>query len=184
MWKKIALGLAGLILIVLVVAAFRPDHFEVRRSVLVRADPVRIYPYLADFHRWQAWSPWEHLDPAMKRTFEGPGEGRGAVYAWAGNDQVGQGRMEIRQADPPATDKLQARLEIQLDFMEPMASRNTTVFDLKGGSDGTDVIWTMSGPAPYVTRLMTLFVSMDRMIGKDFEAGLLKLRTAVEKGGA
>lgn len=184
MWKKIALGLIGLTLLVLVVAAFRPDRFEVRRSLLINAGPDRIYPYLADFHRWQAWSPWENLDPAMKRTFEGPPEGRGAVYAWVGNDKVGQGRMEILQADPATAERHQARLEIQLDFIEPMASRNTTVFDLKGGSDGTTVSWTMSGPATYVTRLMTLFVSMDRLIGKDFEAGLLKLRTAVEKGGA
>jgi hypothetical protein len=129
---------------------------------------------LDDFHRWRAWSPWEGLDPAMTRTFSGADSGAGAIYAWSGNKKVGTGRMEITGAQSPST------LTIALDFLTPFESHNTTVFSLRPSGDSTVVTWTMTGPNTYFGKVMSVFVSMDRLVGKDFEAGLANLKTVVE----
>ncbi|MFM2066374.1 MAG: hypothetical protein RLZZ584_1283 [Pseudomonadota bacterium] len=182
MIKKILLGLVALITLVLIYAATRPNTFSVQRTIMINAPAAKVYPYLADFHRWQAWSPWEHLDPAMQRTHSGAPSGQGAIYAWLGNDKVGQGRMEITGAQPPADGTTaKGRLLVKLDFIKPFESANTTEFTLNGSSDGTEVVWTMRGPSPYITKLMTVFVSMDKMVGKDFESGLARLKAAAEK---
>ncbi|MEY4748676.1 MAG: hypothetical protein RIQ60_890 [Pseudomonadota bacterium] len=180
--KKIALGLLGLLGLVLVIAALRPASFRVERSLLVNAPPDRVYPLLADFHRWTAWSPWEAMDPAMQRNYSGAPQGLGAAYAWQGNDKVGAGRMEIIEtAPPPAGGSARGGLKIKLDFLKPIAASNTAEFKLDGGSDGTTITWAMTGPSPYVARLMGLFFSMDKLVGKDFEAGLAKLKAEVDK---
>jgi hypothetical protein len=175
MLKKIALVLVGLIALLLIYAATRPGEFRVERRIDIKAPPGKIYPLLADFHRWADWSPWEHLDPAMKRTFSGTLADKGAIYEWKGNDKVGQGRMEITGSTPPS------QLSIKLDFIEPMEGNNLTVFTVTPAGDGSTVAWVMSGPSPYITKLMTVFVSMDSLIGKDFESGLAKLKVAAEK---
>lgn len=175
MLKKIALVLVGLVALILVFAATRPGEFRVERRIDIQAPPDRIYPLIADFHRWTDWSPWEHLDPAMKRTHSGAPADKGAIYEWQGNDKVGQGRMEITGSTPPS------QVLIKLDFIEPMEGHNVTEFTITPGSQGSTVAWVMSGPSPYLTKLMTVFVSMDSLIGKDFEAGLAKLKTAAEK---
>lgn len=174
MLKKILLGLVVIATVIVALALMRPDSFEVRREIDIAAPPARVAGYLNDFHQWTAWSPWERLDPAMRRTFSGPPRGQGAVYAWAGNDDVGEGRMEIVEDQSPA------RIVIQLDFVKPFAARNRTVFELAPQGNGTHVAWTMSGPAPFITKLVGLFVSMDEMIGDDFEKGLRQLKAAAE----
>ncbi len=175
MLKKIALVLVGLIALLLIYATTRPGEFRVERRIDIKAPPDKIYPLLADFHRWADWSPWEHLDPAMKRTFSGTPADKGAIYEWKGNDKVGQGRMEITGSTPPS------QLSIKLAFIEPMEGNNLTEFTVTPGGDGSTVAWVMSGPSPYITKLMTVFVSMDSLIGKDFESGLAKLKVAAEK---
>ena|SRR5688572_18595791 len=175
MLKKIALVLAGLIVGLLAYAATRPDAMRVERTATIKAPPDRIFPLINDFHRWSEWSPWEKLDPAMTRTHSGAGEGRGAVYEWAGNSDVGSGRMEITDSAPPS------RVAIQLDFLEPFEAHNTTVFTLNPRADGTEINWAMDGPSPYIAKLMGVFVDMDAMIGRDFESGLQNLKTAAER---
>lgn len=175
MIKKISLGLIVLIVVLIGLAAAQPDRFTVQRSIAIKAPPEKIVGYINDFHNWQAWSPWEKLDPKMQRTFEGAPSGKGAVYAWNGNDDVGQGRMEIIDNATPA------KVGIQLEFIRPFASRNSTDFRLQPSGDGTQVSWTMSGPMPFISKLMSLFVSMDKMIGKDFEKGLAQLKAVAEK---
>ncbi len=175
MLKKIALVLFGLVALVLLAASLQPDTFSVERSVTVRAPAAKIYPLLVDFHQFGQWSPWEHLDPAMQRTFSGAASGVGAVYAWKGNDQVGAGRMEITEVTPDA------RITLKLDFLTPFESHNNTVYTLQSKGDQTTVTWAMSGPSPFITKIMTTFVSMDRMVGKDFERGLANLKTVAEK---
>jgi len=130
---------------------------------------------LADFHAWPAWSPWEKLDPALRRTFSGAPSGKGAVYEWAGDGKVGAGRMEITDAVVPS------KVAIQLDFAAPIEARNVTAFTLAPAAGATNVTWDMSGPSNYLTKVMGVFVSMDSMIGKDFEAGLANLKAAAEK---
>jgi uncharacterized protein YndB with AHSA1/START domain len=175
MLKTIAIVVVVLIAGVLVFAATRPDAFRVERSVSIKAPPEKIYPYFDDFNRWAVWSPWEKLDPAMKRTFSGAPSGKGSVYAWQGNSKVGEGRMEILESSPSK------KLLIKLDFIKPFEGHNTAEYTLTPSGDTTQVTWAMYGPSTYVTKLMGVFVSMDSMIGKDFEAGLANLKAAAEK---
>ncbi len=175
MFKTIAIVVAVLIAGVLVFAATRPGTFRVERSVTIKAPAEKIYPYFDDFNRWAVWSPWEKLDPAMKRSFSGPPAGKGAVYAWQGNSKVGEGRMEILESSPSS------KLLIKLDFIKPFEGHNTAEYTLVPSGDLTQVTWAMYGTAPYVSKLMGVFVSMDSMIGKDFEAGLANLKAAAEK---
>jgi len=175
MVKKILLGFVAAIALLLLFALTRPETFRVERSIGVKADPAKIYAVLNDFHAFGAWSPWEKLDPTMKVTYSGAASGQGAVYAWQGNDAVGAGRMEILQTVPGQ------RVVIKLDFLQPFEGHNTSEYTLTPGADGTTVTWAMFGPSPFVSKLMGIFVSMDSMIGKDFERGLSKLKAFTEK---
>jgi uncharacterized protein YndB with AHSA1/START domain len=174
----IAIVLAIVIAIVLTLASTKPDTFGVQRSVVVKAPAERIFPFINDFHQWANWSPWENRDPAMKRTFGGSESGKGAVYAWNGNKNVGSGRMEILDALSPS------RIVIKLDFFKPFEGHNTAEFSLRPQSEAgpaTSINWVMHGPAPFTHRLMQVFMNFDKMIGKDFEAGLAKLKSLAEK---
>ena len=175
MWLTIVVVIALVVIAILVVASRRPDSFAVQRSAQMRAAPGAIYPLIADFREWPRWSPWEKLDPNMKRTLSGAPSGTGAVYAWEGSNKVGAGRMEIRDVAPPS------KVVIQLDFIKPFEGHNVTEFALVSKGETTDVQWTMRGPATFVTKLMGLFMNMNKMIGRDFERGLANLKAAVEK---
>jgi hypothetical protein len=174
MLKKIGLAVLVLVALLLLLAAMRPNSFTVERRVVIQAPPDKIQPLIADFRRWADWSPWEKLDPAMTRTFGGPPAGVGATYAWKGNKDVGSGHMEVKSV---AADKVR----IQLDFIEPFEGHNTTDFVLAPQGGGTEVRWVMFGPMPFISKLMGVFVSMDTMIGKDFEKGLAQMKAAAEK---
>jgi len=169
-WVLVAIGAA--IGVVLLIAASRSSVFRVERSATVEAPLERVYELVSDFHRWTEWSPWEGLDPAMKRTHEGSERGVGAVYAWEGNKKAGAGRMEIKEAAPPE------RLTIALDFLKPFKASYTTAFTFTPSDAGTTVTWTMTGAASFGLRVMGVFVSMERMVGRDFERGLASLATA------
>ena len=174
MLKKIGWGLVVVVVAVLAYAALQPDTFRVTRSATIDAPPEKVYPLIADFHKWTTWSPWENRDPAMQRTFGGAASGKGATYAWAGNREVGEGRMEITDATTPS------KVTIKLDFLQPFEGHDVTEFVLVPQGNATQVTWTMQGPATFLTKLMGVFFSMDRMIGKDFEAGLEKMKTAAK----
>ena len=160
---------------VLVVASRRPDDFRVERSISIASPPEGIAAHIDDFRRWTGWSPWEGLDPAMKRTYEGAEKGVGAVYAWEGNGKVGAGRMEVLASTPSA-------VRIQLDFLRPFEAHNQAEFGLEPGSSGTKVTWAMTGKSAFPAKVMGLFLDMDEMIGKDFAMGLANLKDLVEKG--
>jgi len=175
MFKKIALVALVLVVAVLAYAATRPDTLHVQRSASVKAPPEAIFPLISDFHRWSSWSPYEKRDPAMKRTYGGAAQGKGAVYEWQGNSEVGQGRMEITETSDPS------RITIKLDFIKPFEGHNVAEFALVPQGGATDVTWSMDGPSPYIGKLIGVFVNMDRMIGTDFEAGLANLKAISEK---
>jgi carbon monoxide dehydrogenase subunit G len=156
-------------------AAIKPDAFRVQRAAGIKAPPEKILPLINDFHNWGSWSPWEKLDPALKRTYSGAASGQGAVYEWEGNKKVGQGRMEIMESSPPS------KITIKLDFLKPFEAHNTAEFMLERQGDSTAVTWTMHGRQPYMIKVMSLFFSMDKMIGKDFETGLANLKSITEK---
>jgi hypothetical protein len=159
---------------VLVYAATRPDSFRIARSATIKAPPEKIFAQIDDFRRWTAWSPWEKIDPQLKRTYSGAGAGKGAAYAWEGNKDVGSGRMEIRESAAPS------RILIQLDFLKPFEAHNTAEFTLQPGPQGTAVTWAMYGPSPFLSKLMGIFFNMDRMIGGQFEQGLANLKAISE----
>jgi len=160
---------------VLAYAATRPDTFRVERSTGIKAQPEKIFAVLNDFKQWGAWSPWEKKDPAMKRSYGASTSGKGATYAWEGNKEVGQGSMEISGTTAPTL------VTIQLHFIKPFEGHNQVDFRLEPQGETTKVTWDMRGPAPYITKLMSTFFDMDKMIGKDFEAGLASLKTLAEK---
>jgi uncharacterized protein YndB with AHSA1/START domain len=175
MLRKLLLGVVVLIAAVLLLATRQPDTFSVERRIVVNAPPERVFAQINDFHAWEAWSPWAKLDPAMQATYSAAAQGVGAVYEWRGNSDVGEGRMAIKSATAPS------EVMIALDFLTPFESHNVTTFMLTPTGSGTEVIWTMKGNAEYVTKLMTMFVSMDKMVGPDFSRGLEQLKAVVER---
>ena len=174
MVKKIALVLVVLVVGVLAYAATRPDTLHVERTATISAPPAAIVPLINDFRQWGVWSPYAKIGPAMRRTFSGSAEGTGAVYEWAGNSQVGAGRMEITDTSP-------SRITSKLDFTAPMEGHNIAEFTLVPTGDATTVTWTMDGPTPYVGKVMGVFLNMDTMIGGAFETGLANLKAITEK---
>src|SRR5262245_57384278 len=172
----VIVGLLALaIVVILVMAVTRPDAFRISRTATINAAPDKVFPLINDFHQWPSWSPWEKLDPALKRTHSGATNGKGAIYEWEGNKKVGQGRMEITEAVPPSM------IVIKLDFIKPFSANNTTEFLLNGQGNSTHVSWTMTGKQPFMFKVMSVFMSMDKMVGKDFEAGLASMKAIAEK---
>jgi len=170
----IAIVLAIAIAVVLILAATKPDTFSVRRAITVRAPAEKVFPLINDFHQWGSWSPYENKDPAMKRSYSGPASGKGAVYGWEGNNNVGSGRMEILDASAPS------KIVIKLDFFAPFEGHNTAEFTMLPQGDATTVTWLMHGPAPFMNKMMQVFMNLDNMIGKDFEVGLSNLKRITE----
>ena len=171
----IAVILAIALAIILVLAATKPNSFSVQRATSIKAPAEKIFPLINDFHQWGTWSPYENKDPAMKRTFSGAASGNGAVYAWDGNNNVGSGRMEILDASAPS------KIVIKLDFFKPFEGHNTAEFTMLPQGGATTLTWRMHGPAPFMSKLMQVFMNLDRMIGKDFEVGLASLKQLTEK---
>lgn len=165
---------AALFAVVLGLAAMQPDQFRVERTIAIKAPPEKILAVLDDFKRWQEWSPWEGLDPAMQRQYSVVSKGVGATYTWTGNSDVGSGRMEIVKL----TEK---QMLIALTFMEPMEAHHMAEFKLATRDDVTEVTWAMYGGNSWPCRIMQVFVSMDSMVGKDFENGLARLKSVSER---
>lgn len=174
MLKIIAIVVVVAIVALLGFAATKPNHFRVARSTVINAPPEKIYALIEDFQRWRVWSPYEKLDPAMTRTYGGPATGLGSTYAWSGNGKAGAGRMEIVEATVPS------RLVTSLDFTKPMEAHNKAIFTLVPEGDATRVTWVMEGPSPFLFKLMDVIFNMDRMAGKDFDAGLASLKAEAE----
>jgi hypothetical protein len=171
----IAVVLAIAIAIVLILAATKPNTFSVLRATTVKAPPEKIFSLINDFHQWGTWSPYENKDPAMKRSYSGAASGKGAIYGWDGNKNVGSGRMEILDTSVPA------KIVIKLDFFKPFEGHNTAEFTMLPQGEATNVTWAMYGPAPFMSKVMQVFMNMDNMIGKDFEIGLANLKSLTEK---
>lgn len=175
MIKKLSAALAVLVVLVLAYAATRPDSFRVARRVSISAAPEKVYPLLNDIRAQNTWSPWDKKDPAMKRSYSGAATGVGAVYEWDGNKEIGAGRLEIVESVAPR------KVVMKLDFTRPMEGHNVAAFTLEPQGAATEVTWSIEGPMPYVSKLFSLFCDMDKMIGKEFEAGLADLKALAER---
>ncbi len=155
-------------------AATRPDHFRIERSIAIEAKPEAVFAIVNDFHNWEFWSPWHKHDPAMRITFSGAPSGIASVYEWDGNKKVGRGRMEITAVEPGA------KVHLKLDFFAPFEAHNTGDYTITAQGEKTIMTWAMEGKKPFMLKLMGLFFSMDKMVGKDFEEGLANLKRVVE----
>lgn len=175
MFKIIAIAVLVVLVAILIFATTKPDNFRVERSTTIKAAPEKVFALINDFQRWTTWSPYEKKDPGMKRTYSGAASGTGAIYEWDGDKNVGTGRMEITEATPSS------RIVIKLDFLAPFEAHNTAEFTLQAQGDSTQVTWAMYGPANFISKLMSVFFSMDKMVGDDFAIGLANLKAAAEQ---
>jgi uncharacterized protein YndB with AHSA1/START domain len=171
----IAITAGILVAALLAAAAAKPGTFRIQRTKTIQASPERVFVLIDNFRQWDSWSPWEKLDPAMKRTFSGAERGQGAVYEWCSKGKAGQGRMEIMDTVAPS------RVAIKLDFLKPFEGHNMAEFRLDRDGDSTHVTWTMYGPHRYMCKLMSMFFNMDKIIGREFETGLANIKSIAEE---
>jgi hypothetical protein len=174
MLKKILIGLGAVIVLLVIAILLQPTKFRIERSITMAAPPEAAFAQVDDFHAWAAWSPWEKLDPAMKRSFDGAPSGAGAKYAWVSNKDVGEGRMTIEKSDPPN------EVQIKLEFLKPFEATNTTVFTFTKTPAGNKTTWAMEGENNFMGKAMSLVMNMDNMVGPDFEKGLASMKAAAE----
>ena len=175
MVKKYTLVIVTLIAALLAYASTKPDTFHVQRSASITAPAEKIFSIIDNFSQWPAWSPWEKIDPAMKKTLSGAANGTGAISEWDGNSEVGTGRIEITESSPAS------RITMKLDMLKPFEAHNIVEFTLASNGGATNVTWAMHGHSPYVAKVMSLFMDCDKMVGKQFEEGLENLKTIAEK---
>jgi uncharacterized protein YndB with AHSA1/START domain len=170
---KIAIIVVTIIAMVLIFAATRPNTIRVQRSITINAPAEKIFPLLNNFHDWNRWAPQDKEDPTMTRTYSGAANGKGAISDWDSKGNAGRGRMTIIESSLPT------HVVVQVDFARPFAAHNVNEFILEPGSS-TQVTWTMQGSRLYIMKVMGIFVNMDRVMGKHFEAGLINLKNAAE----
>lgn len=174
MLKKILIALAAIVVVFVAVVAMQPSEFRVARTATMSAPAPAVFAQVNDLHKWEAWSPWAKLDPAAKSTFEGPPAGTGAIFRWAGNNQVGEGSMTITESRPNEL------IRFNLEFLKPMAGTSTAEFTFKPEGNQTTVTWSMSGKNNFIAKAMCLFMNMDQMVGGQFEKGLAAMKSIVE----
>ncbi|MBI4807802.1 MAG: SRPBCC family protein [Nitrosomonadales bacterium] len=174
MLKLVVLVVVVLLTIVLVYVATRPDTLHVERAIDIKASPEKIFGLINDFRQWNDWTPY-NKDPAMKKTYSGSASGKGAMYAWEGNKEVGQGEISITGSTPSS------EVALELHMIKPFEGRNSVVFSLSRAGDSTRVTWSLDGKQNFISRLMGLIFNMDKMIGGDFEVGLARLKTVAER---
>jgi uncharacterized protein YndB with AHSA1/START domain len=159
---------------ILIVAATRADTFEIHRSILINAPPEKIFPLIDDFHHWSQWAPQDKEDSTTRRIYSGAASGTGAEAEWTSSGSAGSGRMSITEAIPPN------RVVVDVHWVKPFMTENVNEFTLEPDGSSTKVIWTMQGPNLYVMKVMSVFVNMDRMMGRHFESGLRNLKAVAE----
>jgi Polyketide cyclase / dehydrase and lipid transport len=174
MLKIILIALVVIVVVLVVMIALQPSDFRVARSTPISAAPPAVFAQVNDFHKWEAWNPWGKIDPAMKHAYEGAPAGSGAVYTWAGNNEVGEGRMTIIESRPSEL------IRIKLEFFKPFAATNTAEFTFKPEGNQTAVTWSMFGDKNFMAKAVHLFMNMDKMTGGQFEKGLVSMKSIVE----
>lgn len=174
--KRTFIVLAVILVAFIGLVAMQPNTFHIERSATMKATPADVFAQVNDFHNWDAWSPWLKVDPNAKGTFEGPPEGKGAIFRWAGNDEVGEGSMTITESQPNDL------IRIDLQFLKPMEGKATTNFTFRPDGDQTLVTWSMNGTNNFIGRAMCLIMNMDKMIGDKYEEGLASIKKIVEAG--
>ena len=174
MLKKILLGIAVIVVVFVIIVALQPAEYHVARTATIAAPAEVVFAQVNELKKWEAWSPWVKIDPAMKQTYEGPASGTGAISRWAGNNQVGEGSMTITESRPNEL------IRFNLEFIKPMAGTSTSEFSFKPEGNQTTVTWSMSGRNNFSAKAMCMFMNMDKMVGGDFERGLAQMKSVAE----
>jgi uncharacterized protein YndB with AHSA1/START domain len=174
MLVKILIGLVAIVIVLAGVVALLPSDFRIVRSATISAPAAVLFSQVNDFHKWETWSPWAKMDPAAKSSFDGAPSGVGAIFGWAGNNKVGEGRMTLTESRPNDL------IRIKLEFVRPFAGTSTAVFTFRPEGNQTVVTWAMEGKNSFVARAFCLFVSQDKMIGGEFEKGLAQMKAVAE----
>jgi hypothetical protein len=174
MLKKILIVIAVIVIVFVIIVATRPADYRISRSTTIGAAPAVVFAQVNDFHKWESWNPWGKIDPAMKQTYEGASDGKGAIYTWAGNNEVGEGRMTIAESRPSDL------ILINMEFFKPMAGTAIAEFTFKPEGNQTTVTWAMTGKNNFMSRAVCMFMNMDKMIGGQFEKGLAAMKSIAE----
>lgn len=175
---KVLIAIAAVIVLFVIVVATRPSEFRVSRSIIINAPPDAVFPHVNELRKWEAWNPWGKVDPNMKLTYDGPPAGVGSSYSWVGNSDVGEGKGTITES------RSSELVRFRLDFYKPMAGTSDAEFTFKPHASGTEVTWTMSGKNNFIAKAVCMFMSMDRMVGGQFEKGLADMKAAAEAAAA
>jgi len=175
MLVKILIGVVVVIAALAVYVAFQPSEFSVSRSASFAAPAPAVFAQVNELKKWEAWSPWQKKDPQAKNSYAGPAAGTGASMSWAGNKEVGEGRMTIVESSPNAL------VRFKLEFFKPFAATNSAEFSFKEEGGRTALTWSMRGQNNFIGKAMCLVFDMDKMVGGDFEAGLAGIKSIVEK---
>jgi hypothetical protein len=170
----ILLTVFGLGVVLALVVATRPAEFVIQRSATFAARPEAAFALVNDFHKWNDWSPYAKLDPAMKVTYDGAPEGVGARYSWSGDGRIGEGRMTIVESKPAE------KIAIDLEFMRPMAAKNLATFTFVPEGAGTRVTWAMAGRNGFMGKAFSMLMNMDKMVGAQFDEGLASMKALAE----
>jgi Polyketide cyclase / dehydrase and lipid transport len=173
MIKRVLLALAVVVAVLLAYAATKPDTFIVQRSALIAAPADKIFPLIQDLRAFNTWNPFARGDDNLKIEYQGAASGKGAAYTWQG-EKSGAGRMEVTNTIA------NSKVSLKLDFSKPFEAHNLVDFDIKPQGNGSQVNWAMHGPMPYISKLMTIFFSMDQAVGGEFEKGLQNLKAKAE----
>jgi hypothetical protein len=174
MLKTILISLAVIVIVLAVIVALQPSEFRVARSTTISASPATVFAQVNDFHKWEAWNPWGKIDPAMKQAYAGAPAGNGAIYTWAGNNEVGEGRMTITESRPNDL------ILVKLEFFKPFSGNSLAEFTFKPAGNQTVVTWSMTGQNNFMAKAVHLFMNMDKMIGGQFEKGLAEMKAVAE----
>jgi hypothetical protein len=174
MLVEILIGVAVVVVVLIAIVALLPSAFRVERKTTMSAPAAAVFAQVNDFHNWGAWSPWAKIDPAMKLTFSGAPAGTGAIYSWTGNSDVGSGRMTITESKP------NEHIHIKLEFFRPFKATNAAEFIFRQEGGQTELSWSMTGKKNFIIKGFSLFMSMDKMVGGQFEKGLSGIKSIVE----
>jgi hypothetical protein len=178
MLKKIVVLVICVLFVLATTIAMQPAEFRIARSITASAPPAVLFAQVNDLHAFQVWNPYAKKDPAMKQTYEGPRAGVGSSYAWAGNQEVGTGRMTIVESRPNEL------VRLKLEFLAPFRATNVAEFTFDPTGDNTVVTWSMSGTNDLMGKAIGLVMDMDKMVGGDFEKGLADLKALAEARAA
>ena len=172
---KILLGVVVVVAVVLLFAATKPSKFHIEKSVSIQTPPEKVYALIADFHNWPQWAPQDREDPTMQRTYSGATTGQGAVSDWTSKGSAGAGQMTITAAAAPS------KVDVVVDWKRPFKVQNAHGFTLTPAGGGTQLSWSAEGTNLYVMKVMELFVGVNGLMGKHFEAGLGNLKRIAEQ---